>query len=621
MKAKKEPQRIAKPAVKSAAKPEKQSKLPELALLAGILLVALFAFRNGLNAPILPFDDNEYFAAYPEILNLSWSAVKQFFSGYYVLMYQPLPILSFAIQYKLSGLETMPLHLLNLAFHLMNIILVWYFTRQLLKKAMPAVLIAALFALHPLTVEAVTWISARSSGMYTFFFLLSLITYNYYSQRKPFHWFYFLTLLFFILSLFSKAQAVTLPLVLLLIDFYNGRIKDRNVWLNKIPFLALSVLFGLIAILNEGTTGNITDGMMINYNGLDMIFLVFYSYVFYFVKLIFPFNLSAIYVYPPKEGGWLPLEYYLSVLVFLAIIYMVYRLARRDRMYLVGFLMFFITISLNIQLIPSRLFIVTDRYTYFPYIGLFLMIAYALFEDPWTKLPKRQMMRTGILGFLLLYLLVFAWQISERNKVWNDGLVFMTHIIERNPEVPYVARAYGNRANLYLEKGMLEESLNDFSQAIRIQPEDAKSWFNRGVVYANMNQFDKAIPDYDSAIARNPSFDLAYSRKAIACFNSGKPEMALENCNKAVALNKDLAEAWNTRGAVNFTLKNTAEAAQDMEKAVTLVPSNPEYLRNRGVISYDLGRKQEACNDWQRAIDLGDRQSADYYQANCLQNR
>lgn len=609
--------KTSKPPTKPAGEKQKPNGWKVYPLLGITLILTFFAYRNGLNGPILPFDDNEYFMAYPEILNLSWSAVKQYFSGYYVLMYQPLPILSFALQYQISGLEVLPLHALNLIFHLLNILLVFVFVRMLFRKDVPAVLVAALFALHPMGVEAVTWISARSSGMYTAFYLLSLIFWIRYRQHTRLSA-YFLSLLFFILSLFSKAQAVTLPVVLLALDFYQGRVRDRNAYLNKIPFFLLSITFGLIAILNEGTAGNITEGMMVSYRAVDMIFLWIYSYVFYLIKFVAPFNLSAIYVYPPLQNGHLPWEYYGSVVVFALIVWGVWKLARRNRFYLLGFAFFFLTISLNIQLIPSRLFIVADRYTYFPYLGLWLMLAWALFEDPALQIPRLRNLRIGVFGILVCYLILFMVQIRERNTLWSEGISFMTHIIDRNPEVPYIARAYGNRANLHLQQGRFEEAGKDFTEAIRIQPEDAKSWFNRGVVYANMNQFDAAIRDYDSALIRNPEFDLAWSRRAIANFNTGKNEQALADCDKALAVNTRLAEAWNTRGAVNFVLRKPAEASADLDKAIALVNDNPEYYRNRGVIRYDLGRKEEACTDWQIAIDLGDKQSADYYQMNCL---
>lgn len=606
-----------KSAPRQALNPEKKSRIPVLSALGAVLLLTVFSYRNGMNAPILPFDDNEYFMAYPEILNLSWNSVLQYFSGYYVLMYQPLPILSFALQYHFTGTEVMPLHALNLIFHLLNVVLVFMLVRLLLKKDWPALLVAALFALHPLGVEAVTWISARSSGMYTAFYLLSLICWVRFREHKHLK-FYLLSLLCFLLSLFSKAQAVTLPVLLLTLDLYLGKGKERNTWLNKIPFFLLSVTFGLIAVLNEGTAGNITEGMMVSYKALDMVFLWIYSYVFYLIKFVAPFNLSAIYVYPPLQNGHLPWEYYGSVVLFALTAWAVWQLARRNRFYLLAFAFFFFTISLNIQVIPSRLFIVADRYTYFPYLGLFLMLAWALFEDQGLRKPRFSALRTGIFSMMGVYLIVFVVQIRERNTLWSDGLAFMSHIIEHNPEVPYISRAYGNRANLYLQQGRMEEAGKDFTQAIRIQPEDAKSWFNRGVVYANMNQFETAIRDYDSALVRNPEFDLSYSRRAIANFNTGNNEQALKDCDQALAINPQLAEAWNTRGAVNFVLRKPAEASSDMDKAIALIANNPEYYRNRGVIRYDLGRKEEACADWQIAIDLGDKQSAEYYQMNCL---
>src|SRR4030095_7656633 len=162
-----------------------------------------------------------------------------------------------------------------------------------------------------MNVEAVTWISARSSSMYTFFYLCALIFYLQYVKNKQLKQL-LLVGLFFIASLFSKAQAVTLPVVMLLLDYYFSRnFRDKKVWLEKLPFFALSIIFGLIALADTSTMHNMTNGMIFSYSPLNMICLAAYSFVFYIIKLILPFNLCSVYVYPPVSDGMLPLTYYI----------------------------------------------------------------------------------------------------------------------------------------------------------------------------------------------------------------------------------------------------------------------------------------------------------------------
>lgn len=154
--------------------------------LVGLIIITFFIYANALYNGLLHFDDNEYFT-YPEITQLSWPNLKLYFSHYYLIMYQPIPVLSFSINYYFSQVKTVPLHVFNLIFHLMNVLLVYLFIAKLSQKRIIALIVAMLFAIHPMNVEAVTWISARSSSMYTFFYILALIFYLNYiklAQKK-----------------------------------------------------------------------------------------------------------------------------------------------------------------------------------------------------------------------------------------------------------------------------------------------------------------------------------------------------------------------------------------------------------------------------------------------------
>jgi Flp pilus assembly protein TadD len=605
---------------KSQAKQGVQSSYAQWYYLGLGLLVIITAlvYGNSLRNPILPFDDNEYFSDYPEILALSWGSVKAYFSNYYVLMYQPLPILSFAIQYHFSQLNTYPMHIFNLVFHLVNIVLVFKLVHVWLEKYNAALIVALLFALHPLNVEAVSWLSARSSVMYTCFYLSSLIFYSLYLRKDRKIVYLLLAFLLFLISLFSKAQAVTLPVVLLLIDYFYGYWKDKKLWLIKVPFFVCSVIFGIVAIMDKGTMGNITTGMLVSYSYFDMFFLLSYSFVFYIYKFFLPFSLSAIYVYPPKTDGMLPWEYYLAPLVLAAFIYLVYRLSRYQRAYLFGFLLFLVTISLNVQIIPSRLFIATDRYAYFPFIGFYVVVAYALFKDTWFAAPARLTLKGGIIVVTLLYTVAFGYTVNQRNLDWKDTVSFMTDIIKKNPEVPYLSRAYGNRGIALLDQNFFEEAASDFTNAIRLNPTDEKSWINRAVVSTKLNQPEKAILDLDTALKVNPKNAFGYSQRGIALNNLGQYDKALADCNKAIALKDDFGYPYNTRGAILFAKKDLNGALKDFTRAIELMPRNTESLRNRGVVLYQLKRKDEACADWSKAAELGDQEAAKYLKDNCL---
>lgn len=585
-------------------------------ILGGLVILTALLYSNSLNNDILNFDDVEYFSLYPEVLQLSWASVVKYFSGYYVLMYQPLPILTFAINYAMSGLDTTPLHLLNLCFHLANIVLVYHFIKELSEKPVIALIVAALFALHPMNVEAISWISARSSTMYTCFYLLALLNYVKYCKNDFKSKYILYTGAFFLLSLFSKAQAVTLPVVLLLLDYFYHRKITKRLILEKIPFFILSVVFGLITLMDPGTMKNITNGMMISYSPVDMFFMLCYSFMFYFFKLVLPVSLCSIYVYPPKVDGFLPWIYYVSPLVFAGILYLLYRF-RQNRNIVFGIALFFITVSINIQIIPSRLFIVTERYAYFPYIGLFFIIAYVYNSLKESANETTQKYAGRFLIVMALAGAFFSYTIVDRNKVWANDLVFMTDVIEKNPRVPYMARAYGNRGNYYLANAMPNEAIADFGEAIKLRPADAQSYYNRAVTFIKLNRHTEAMADLDTAKKYNPKGALIYSNLAFIKFMQKDMAGALEDANICIKLDPNIPEVYNIRAAIEFMNKDYAASERDLDKAISLKPDFADAYKNRGILYMNTNRKGKACDDFNKAQMYGNPDAAGLIQANC----
>ncbi len=589
---------------KTATVTEQPARTNYKLLLGGIILLTALLYSNCLHNDILNFDDNEYFSMYPEVTNLSWDSVKKIFSSYYLIMYQPLPVLTFAINYEMTGLDPMPIHLLNVCLHLVNIALVFQLIKQLTEKQNLALIVALLFALHPLNVEAISWMSARSSSMYVCFYLLSLIYYVKYLKQDLKPKFILLAGLFFIISLFSKAQAVTLPVVMLLLDYYHHRKLNARLILEKIPFFALSVVFGSITLMDSDTQNNLTNGMLGTYNVVDKFFLVCYSFSFYFVKLLLPINLCSVYVFPTKVNGMLPWEYYASSVIFLGILYLLFHF-RKNRMIVFGLMLFFITISINIQIIPSRLFITTDRYAYFPYIGLFFIIGYIYnnIQKDAALSKKYGNAFNVIIGILCVF---FAYTIWERNKIWNNDEVFLTDIIEKNEHIPYLSRAYGNRGNYYLNRGMFQQAIADFTEAIAVKKDDGQSYYNRGLTYIKMNMFREAHADLDTCLKYNPDFALAYSNRAFVKYNLKDFPGAMTDCNAALKINSKIPEAYNLRAALEFNTKDYPAVERDLNMAISLKKDFYDAYKNRGLLYLNTNRKSLACSDFQTAKLNGD---------------
>lgn len=576
-------------------------------LIPALLVLTILFYAGGLDGDVLNFDDNEYFEKYPEVTGFEFSKIPVFFKTYYVIMYQPLPVLSLAIQQSFGPKSTFPFHAFNLLFHLMNILLVYRLSIKLLPGRTYAFFTALLFAIHPMATEAVTWISARSSVMYAFFYLLSFHQYILYHEKNQSLKNYLLAFTFFVFSLLCKVQAITLPVVFLVFDF----LKSRNLFsvknlLEKIPFLAGSIIMGLVALADSETLKNITAGMLEQYNIPETLFLISWSVAFYLLKFFIPWNLCSIYVFPPVEDGLLPFNYYLAPLLLLGIGWFLYK-NRTNKLLITGMAFFLVSIAVNIQVIPSRLFITADRYAYLPSIGISIALCawvYQKGKEDFYGLQKIQGILFSLFGILLA---VFMFTTRERNKVWANDLVLMNDIIEKNPKVPYLYRAYGTRGNYYMAQKMLDKAMLDFNESIAMYPQDSRTWINRGRAFVVLGNYPSAEQDLDSAIARNPDFVLGYSVRAIIRFNLNKPEAALADCNAGIKTDSTYFDLYNTRSAVLFSLKDYENCEKDLNKVIALNPKFGDGYKNRGQLYQTLNRKEEACRDLDIAQKLGAR--------------
>jgi len=599
-----------KPQPVSSLKKSRNSLNP-LWWVALIIILAFVAYSNSFNNEFLNFDDNEYFSNYPEILHFNASAIIKYFSSYYVLMYQPLPILTFAVTYKLFGLSPAPYHILNLFFHLLNILLVYFFVKRLTLKAPVALISSLLFAIHPMNVEAVSWVSARSSSMFVFFYLFALLFYLKYTAEVYKPKYLILTLLFFLLSLLSKAHAVTLPLILVVIDIFHKRKWDKRMLLEKIPFFLLSLAFGLIAIAEKGTTTNILRGLEM-FTLFDNFFLLSYSVSFYIVRLFLPLNLCAVYVYPEKAGGWLPFEYYLSPLLLIIIIWAVVRY-RKTRPYLLfGVLFFMAALSLTLQIIPSRLFIVTDRYTYLPYLGLFIIIGYLLEE------VKKRNLRNILTMLIVVGGIVFTALTYNRNRSWANDMTLGTDIINKNPEVPYIARAFGVRGNYYLNRLKdFDKAMKDYNTALTLDTTDAISYYNRGYLNDKLGNYKGVIDDMTRAGQLGIDNFLVNSFLGAAYFREKDIPKAIENFEISIKKNPDYIENYNNLGAIYSNMQRPDLSAPYIDKALAIDSNNTEALRNKGIIFFELKDYPEACRYWRKSRDLGATNVGDLLKAYC----
>ena len=411
-------------------------------LLACVFLLTLIVYYPSLKNEWTNWDDRGYVLDNELTKNLSATTFTQFFTTTQVMgNYHPLPMLSLAVDWKLYGEDAKGYHRTALFFHLLNTALVFFFIFLFMQSAWMATIVAALFAIHPAHTESVAWISERKDLMYLCFYMMSLIAYLFYSKSKS-AVSYSLCLLAFILSLLSKGQAVTLPVVLLGIDFLQKRKWNWKMLIEKIPFFVLSIAFGLLAVKAQSLSKSIAD--IPYYTFPEKMLFAAYSLFSYFYKAIYASPLSAFYPYPLKGAGydWL---IWCSPILLLIIAAITVFYFRKNRTILFGLGFFLVNVALILQVLPVGAAIMADRYTYLAYLGLFFLMAYFvdwILKNKSIKIIYKQLVSV----FMIAIIAVQCSQAMDRIAVWKNTESLWLDTIEK---YSYVPTAHNNLGSFY----------------------------------------------------------------------------------------------------------------------------------------------------------------------------
>ncbi len=616
--------------------------------LIGIVLLTYFAFTPSLKNGFTNWDDNIYVAENPLIKSLSGDNMKKMFSVGNVVSnnYHPITILSLAVDYKLSGFNPKTFHFTNLLFHLFNTALVFWFIFLLSnKKVYVATIVAFFFGIHPMHVESVAWVSERKDVLYTFFFMSALIGYYKYIQEttKNKLGLYVFMLLLFLLSILSKAMAVVLPLVFILIDYYTNRKFDKKVIIEKIPFFILSFVFGIIA--SKVQAGAIAD--ITTFTWLQRLSFASYGLVNYIYDLIVPIHLSCFYPYPYLINDHLPFIFYVVPFLALILIAAVFISIKKTKIIAFGFFFFCITVALVLQFISVGQVIMADRYSYVPYIGLVFPIAMGYDWLQFEQAKKNNLLKTLSSSLLILLCIASFWLTYQRCKVWKNSDTLWTDAIENYPssepfrnrgsylvnKVAYDkgeknvgeneydraledfnisikmsatnAKVYINRANIYGLKQQFDLALADYSKAISLDSSDAQTFFNRGITYSIMRKFSEAAKDYTKALVLQPSLIAAKENRAYVCADNGDYEKAIADLNDLITLNPNNAIYYFYRGFSYFKTNNNQLALEDNTAAIRLNPTYASAFFNRSIINKAIGKYKEALDDALKAQSNG----------------
>ncbi len=535
-----------------------------------LLMLSFIEFFPTLKNDFVNWDDIVYIMNNDMITTFSWNNLGRIFSTYFMGNYHPFIILSFAFDYHLFILSPHGYHFHNLLLHVLNSFLVYTFFFHLLKKNVnTAVTIALLFAIHPMHVESVAWVSERKDVLYTAYFFLSLISYLLY-LRKGKTSFFLLTLLFFVFSLLSKAQAVTLPLVLFLVDYFLSRKFEWKIVLEKIPFLILSVIFGIVAVYAQKANS------FINPSGIPLFESLFYApygICVYLAKFLFPCYQTAFYIYPLTLQGAVPFYIFFSPVIFIALALVIWKTWKNDQDKYVtfGLLFFLTTIFPVLQFLPVGPALIAERYTYIPYIGLAAIIAIFF----WKKRPALTVQGKRILdaasALLIVVLFLLTW---NRNLVWKDSVSLWTDVIEKSPRcIP----ARINRAFIYNENKQYEEALGDLTEGARLDSTDFTFYKNKGIIYDHIGKYDLALANYSKALKyNNEEYKCHLLRGILYTDKFARYDSGIADFKKYLTHSPNDPDANFNLGVANYKKGNYDSARACCLKVLTLDHDNAQ---------------------------------------------
>lgn len=558
-----------------------------------LILLTFLAFRPGLKGDFTNWDDDRY-VKNNELIQQG--SLGEILTEYYMGNYHPLTLLSYHLEYKMAGKEPYLYHLTNLILHILNVVMVYFLALLLFKgKWMGAWLAAALFAVHPLHVESVSWVSERKDVLYAFFFLPAWYAWIQFRKTETPRW-AVLSLVLFVLSCLSKGMAVTFSGVIIFTDLLlKGKWEVRDaVW--YIPFLAVSVFFGVLAIFAQQAAGFIY--LETQWSALEKGILAAYAWWFYLWKMINPLHLSAFYPFPEKVGGSLPGIFWLAPLMLMGLGALLILYRKKMPWLLFAFGVYSACIVIVLQILSVGEALAADRYFYVASCGFFLAAGYGLNYVLENK-PQYKTMATSLSVGIVLAL---AWMTTDRTLVWKDSLTLWKDTLGKYERI---SLAHYNLGVTYgLEMNDYANAEPHFRRAIEIRPGYPQALYNLAIIHANRNQFEESNKLFRELLQVNPAYPLAHSGIGFNLEKMGQYAEAAEAYQQELANSNESYNVWLGLGTSLGKAGKLEEAVPALQKASELDPTRPEPWVNMGVFHFNAGRLSDALPLYDKALEI-----------------
>ncbi len=579
-----------------------RSWLAVLLLIAATLAVYAPVWEYG----FVDLDDDLYVLDNLRVQSgLSWTNIGWALTALEAGFWHPLTWISHMADCQLFGLQPAGHHVTSLVIHVANAVLLFWVLQLMTSARWPSVLVAALFSLHPLNVESVAWIAERKNVLSTFFGLLAIWAYVKYVEKPDWRRYLLLTALF-VLGLMSKPMLVTLPCVLLLLDYWplnrfaadpgNFFSKLRELALEKAPLLLLSLAAGPLAILAESRAGALPALEAFPLSVRFSNALV--AYTSYLSKMFWPTDLAPFY---PHPGASLEIwRIVLSVVLLVAVSAVVVHRARSFPYLVVGWLWYLGTLFPVSGLIQVGGHAMADRYAYLPLIGVFILLVWGW----WGWLGDFPVARKLGGGALLCLFAGMAMTTRTQVSHWQSSVTLFEHVI-RSTENNHLA--YNNLGIALLERGRMEEAAAQFAEALKIKPGSSTALFNLGLTMKRRGETEEAERYFSKALEENPKLAGAHVNLGTILEEQGSSEEAFRHFRQAVELNPRLPAAHTNLGRALAKQGKFGEAVGHFEISLRINPHQSNVYSNLGAALDLQGRSQEAVDNYRRALELDSR--------------
>jgi tetratricopeptide (TPR) repeat protein len=606
---------------------------PGLALSASIVLFVftLTVYFSSIHNEFINFDDDIYVYENARVTaGLNWAGIQWAFKTLVGGFWCPLSWLSLQFDSELFGLRPWGYHLTSVLLHAANGVLLFLLFRRMTGLTWRSAFVAGLFVVHPLHVESVAWVAERKDVLSTFFWLASLLSYVCYVQQSALEearpkigtaarsfWSassrcYVLALFFFLLSLLSKAMAVTAPMILLLLDWWPLRRFQRDkrgsnfrralpLLREKLPFLAVAFGVGVVTLVAQAGAGALENAARFPFTARLANALL--SYVRYAVQMVWPFNLAVFYPFPKTISFWAVVG---AVCLVALLSVATFRRRACSPYLLFGWGWYVVTLLPVIGFIQVGAQAHADRYTYVPLIGLFALSVWGLHD-----LTRRWRHQALVLSIWAIGVGCFLVTLTRQQlDFWADSEMLFTHAIKATENNDLAITSLGNAL---LKNGLTSEAVQHFQTALQINPDYALAHNNLGNALLKTGQFDEAIAHFRAALELYPGSVLVQNNLGNALTQAGLLDEAILRLRRALEIAPDYSDVHYNLGIALFQKGQTAEAIAQLRAAAALDPGGADVHYNLGIALLQNGQAEEAMIEFRKALEL----RPDFLQAHC----